>query len=62
MSLGHGPDGTRIRRKLGGKTRTEVKNKLKELHSELHAGLTRPLHDRAAAYPSPRIHKAAPDN
>ena len=32
-------DGKRIRKKVSGQTRTEVKDKLKELHSELDAGV-----------------------
>jgi hypothetical protein len=31
--------GKRIRRKVSGKSRTEVKDKLKDLHSELDAGV-----------------------
>jgi hypothetical protein len=40
VSLGFDADGKRIRRKVTGKTRTEVKDKLKELHSELDAGIS----------------------
>ena len=39
VSLGFDADGKRIRRKVTGKTRTEVKDKLKDLHSELDAGM-----------------------
>jgi integrase len=39
VSLGFDADGKRIRRKVSGKTRTEVKDKLKDLHSELDAGV-----------------------
>jgi integrase len=39
VSLGFGADGKRIRKKVSGKTRTEVKDKLKSLHSELDAGV-----------------------
>jgi len=39
VSLGFSADGTRIRRKVSGQTRTEVKDKLKALHSELDAGV-----------------------
>jgi integrase len=39
VSLGFGPDGKRARKKVSGKTRTEVKDKLKELHAELEAGV-----------------------
>ena len=38
-SLGFDADGNRIRRKVSGQTRTEVKDRLKELHSELDAGV-----------------------
>jgi integrase len=39
VSLGYGPDGKRIRRKVFGKTKQEVKDKLKALHQELNAGI-----------------------
>jgi integrase len=39
VSLGFDADGKRTRRKVSGQTRTEVKDKLKELHSELDAGV-----------------------
>ena len=39
VSLGFGPDGKRVRRKVSGLTKTEVKDKLKALHLELDAGL-----------------------
>jgi hypothetical protein len=39
VSLGFDADGKRIRRKVSGQTRTEAKDKLKALHSELDAGL-----------------------
>jgi hypothetical protein len=39
VSLGFDADGKRIRRKVSGQTRTVVKDKLKELHSELDAGV-----------------------
>ena len=39
VSLGFDADGKRVRRKVSGKTKTEVKDKLKALHSELDAGL-----------------------
>jgi integrase len=39
VSLGFDANGKRIRRKVSGKTRTEVKDKLKDLHSELDAGV-----------------------
>jgi hypothetical protein len=37
VSLGFDADGKRIRRKVSGQTRTEVKDKLKAVHSELDA-------------------------
>ena len=39
VSLGFDADGKRVRRKVSGKTKAEVKDKLKALHSELDAGL-----------------------
>ena len=39
VSLGYGPDGKRIRRKVSGKTKQEVRAKLKALHDELTAGV-----------------------
>jgi hypothetical protein len=39
VSLGLGPDGKRIRRKVSGKTKQEVRAKLQALHQELHAGV-----------------------
>jgi hypothetical protein len=39
VSLGYGPDGKRIRRTVLGKTRQEVRAKLKDLHKELDAGV-----------------------
>jgi hypothetical protein len=39
VSLGFDANGKRIRKKVSGQTRTEVKDKLKELHSELDAGV-----------------------
>src|SRR5689334_13882941 len=39
VSLGFDADGRRVRRKVSGQTRTEVKDKLKALHSELDAGV-----------------------
>ena|SRR6185437_12260333 len=39
ISLGFGPSGKRIRRKVSGKTKQEVRDKLRELHAELTAGL-----------------------
>jgi integrase len=39
VSLGFGPDGKRLRRKVFGKTKQEVRDKLKAVHAELDAGL-----------------------
>jgi integrase len=39
MSLGYGPDGRRTRRKVTGKTKQEVRDKLKALHAEVDSGL-----------------------
>jgi integrase len=39
VSLGFGPDGRRIRRKVYGRTKQEVRDKLKALHGELDRGL-----------------------
>jgi integrase len=39
ISLGYGPDGKRIRRKVSGKTKQEVRAKLQALHDELNAGV-----------------------
>ena len=39
VSLGFGADGKRLRRKVSGSTKAEVKDKLKELHTELDAGV-----------------------
>jgi hypothetical protein len=39
VSRGFGPDGKHFRKKVSGTTKTEVKDKLKALHSELSAGL-----------------------
>ena len=38
VSLGYGPDGKRIRRKVSGKTKQEVRDKLKALHAEIGRG------------------------
>jgi integrase len=40
VSLGFGGDGSRERRKVRGKTKAEVRKKLKELHSDLDVGVT----------------------
>ena len=42
ISLGYEADGRRIRRKVSGKTKQEVRHKLKELHSDLDAGVHSP--------------------
>jgi hypothetical protein len=39
VSLGFGPDGKRSRRKVSGRTKQEVRDKLKALHAELDRGL-----------------------
>jgi hypothetical protein len=39
VSLGFGPDGKRLRRKVSGKTKQEVRDKLKALRAELDVGL-----------------------
>ena len=48
ISLGYGEDGKRLRRYVRGKTKTEVKDKLDELHEEIgrHRD-TRHLHRQA---------------
>ena len=43
VSLGFAPAGTRIRRKVTGRTKAEVRGKLRELHREVDSGL-RPKH------------------
>jgi len=42
VSLGYGPDGKRIRRKVSGQTKQDVKDKLGKLHSDLEAGVRTP--------------------
>jgi integrase len=39
VSLGFGPDGKRIRRKVSGKTKAVVQDRLKTLHSDLESGV-----------------------
>jgi hypothetical protein len=39
VSLGFTPAGTRIRKKVTGRTKTEVRVKLRELHQEVDSGL-----------------------
>jgi hypothetical protein len=42
ISLGYGPDGKRVRRKVRGQTKTEVRDKLRDLHSDIEAGIRKP--------------------
>ena len=42
ISLGYDDDGKRLRRTVRGKTKTEVKDKLDELHEEIKAGIETP--------------------
>jgi len=42
VSLGYGPDGKRLRRKVAGRTKQEVRDKLAQLHSDIQAGIQRP--------------------
>ncbi len=42
ISLGFTPEGKRARRTVRGKTKTDVKNKLDELHEEIKAGIRTP--------------------
>ena len=39
VSLGFTPAGMRIRRKVTGRTKAEVRSKLRELHQEVDSGL-----------------------
>jgi integrase len=39
VSLGFGPSGTRIRKKVTGRTKTEVRDKLRDLHKQVESGL-----------------------
>ena len=39
VSLGYGPDGKWIRRKVFGRTKQEVRDRLKELHQELNSAV-----------------------
>jgi integrase len=39
VSLGFGPDGKRVRRKVTGRTKAEVRDRLRELHQEAGSGL-----------------------
>jgi len=48
IPLGFGSDGKRIRRKVSGRTKQEVRDKLKAAHAELDRGLhVRHLHGPA---------------
>ncbi len=42
ISLGYGADGRRLRRKVTGRTKQEVRDKLKAAHAEIDAGLKAP--------------------
>jgi hypothetical protein len=53
ISLGFGPDGKRIRRKVSGKTRAVVQERLKALHSDLDSGVK--------ASPNYTVRRAAQD-
>jgi len=63
VSLGYAADGKRIRKKASGQTRTEVKDKLKALHSELDAGVhadpRRRCRRRTTASPGPFVMQRA---
>ena len=48
-SLGYGPDGRRIRKKVSGATKAEVLHKLRDLRSELNAGIPVPDDRRTVA-------------
>ena len=39
VSLGFSASGTRIRKKVSGRTKTEVRDKLRELHQQVDSGL-----------------------
>jgi len=53
ISLGFGPDGKRIRRKVSGKTKSIVQDRLKTLHGDLDAGIR--------ATPAYTVRRAAED-
>src|ERR1022692_4604186 len=42
VSLGHAGDGKRVRRKVYGKTKQDVRLKLKSLHPDIEAGVRAP--------------------
>ena len=57
MSLGYTPDGQRrIRRKVAGKTKTAVRDKLKALHADVDMGIT-----PKAGYSAYTVRQAAED-
>ncbi len=57
ISLGYSPDGARrIRRKVAGKTKTAVKDKLKALHADIDKGIT-----PKAGYSAYTVRQAAED-
>ena len=57
VSLGYSPDGQRrVRRKVSGKTKTAVKDRLKALHADLDTGLT-----PKAGYSAYTVRQAAED-
>ncbi len=39
MSLGYSASGTRVRKKVMGRTKTEVRDKLRELHAQVESGV-----------------------
>jgi hypothetical protein len=39
VSVGFSPSGTRIRKKVTGRTKAEVRDKLRELHKQVDSGL-----------------------
>jgi integrase len=53
VSLGFGPDGKRIRRKVSGKSRAVVQDRLKKLHDDLESGVR--------ARPNYTVRRAAED-
>jgi integrase len=53
VSLGFGPDGKRVRRKVSGKTKAIVQDRLKKLHDELETGVR--------ASPNYTVRRAAED-
>ena len=54
ISLGWRPDGSRIRRKVTGRTKTEVREKLKKLQAEADAGVAVEEIARLAGHASSR--------